>query len=742
MRYRTHPASGGGEGGGNVPRSSIKMQHAGGLARVTFGFVMQLLSTYTSISVFVDEGKTCYLWTGMAVAMGLMLWTPSERLLERYSHVVSGVLAYWILDYHYERFPTGLVLCTAFSNALGQVVGEASMRRVHSATTPLIHRDVQRPGFLSALMMCPVVLGSVVASVPGSLGFHLVLGANLREVFENYSMGHISGTAVVLYPILVLPALWSHRQPLRSTALPVFLSLVGIAFMFSFENYGVFAFAAIIGTFFFIVSASTILDQWSACLMEAVATALILGLTAGKRGPVHSIYSDQDPRDVLLSTQLTVATATVCGAFVCISSTRLRLLQASEKGALDKAEQMIETQTLQLCRVGHDMLNNSALIWSMTESMAEDLPATGCAGDQLKSIQAATTMNGTLVKDMVDLFRPNGMSGAVNRTEVDLRELMDMHVKFAKALARMAGKSLDATLDMEGTIMLFTDKDRLHQVLSNLVGNAVKYTVSGTITLRATRHRRCDDRTAATATDSVTLQVADTGIGIDAEDIPKIFGFLFRCDRGTKVATGTGLGLSSVQDSCRLLGAEITVASPGINQGSTFTLKFPEGACLDDNAGATTKKEQDEGTEESGQTVSTAGIRALVCDDSRVIREMMKRYLIGLGCDVVAFESGEQAKEHLLRAADAIDVVITDHHMGEGFCTGAEIISDIRLGRLLGVSTDKLCILCSGMETQIEEYGENTFFMWKPFTREGIANVLRAVAQRIAVADPERLGKC
>lgn len=670
----------------------------------------------------------------MAVAMGLMLRTPTERHLERYTHVISGILAYFILDYHYERFPTTLIMCTALSNALGQTVGDHAMRRVFPCT-PLSNRDVQRLEFLSALMVFPVLLGSVTASVPGSLGFHLLIGANLWDVFVNYTIGHISGTAVVLYPALVLPALWGRAQPFRrNLVLPALWGLVGVGFMFAFADYGVFAFAAIIGTFCVIVSVCSLLDQWSACLMEAIATALILGLTAGGRGPFYSIYTNEALRDVLLSTQLATTAGVVCGAFVCLSSTRFRLVQASEKIVLDKAQKMIEAQTVQLCRVGHDMLNNTTIILSMSESLAASLPVTGhTSREELRTIQAAITMNGTLVKDMVESFRPNGRSGAVCRTEVDLREMMDLHVHFANALARMAGKSIETTLDMEGTIKLLTDRDRLHQVLNNLVGNAVKYTEAGSITLRAAR-RRCEKDAIAPAVDSVILQVMDTGIGIDAGDIPKIFGTLFRCARGTKVASGTGLGLSSVLESCRLLGAEVTAESPGINQGSTFTLEFRSGVCVASNAD---KNAATDAVTEVPFAVPAAGIRALVVDDSKVIRNMMTRYLVQVGCDVVAVESGEKAKEHLLGvdAADAFDVVITDHHLGEGSCTGTDLISDIRSGRLRGVAMDMPCILCSGLEVPLEEYGDNTFFIWKPFTQVEVSRALRAVAGRMGDAD-------
>ncbi|CAM9103975.1 unnamed protein product, partial [Pylaiella littoralis] len=703
------------------------------LARVIGGFALQLISTITSISIFTDDGGTCYLWTGMAVAMGLMIRTPNERVLERYSHVISGVLAYFLLDYYFERFPTILIMWTALCNATGQVAGDYTMRRIFPCT-PLSHRDVQRLEFLTALMTFPVLLGSVVASVPGSFGFHLMVSANLWEVFINYSMGHIAGTAIVLYPAIVLPTLWRHREPLHWRTL---VGLFGVAFIFAFADYGAFAIGTIVFVFCTIAGASYCLDQWSACLVKTIAALLILGLTAGGRGPFfHACYANGS-RDVLVSTQLSIFAAMTCSAFISLSSAKMRSLQASNKASLEQWEKIFETQTVQLCRVGHDLLNNASIIQGVSESIADSLPAAGRSIERLGVIQAVVTMNDTLMKDMLDYFRPKGRPCAVRRAEIDLRGLLETHLILAEALTRMAKKSIKTTLDMgtvEGSLTLFSDRDRLNQVISNLIGNAVKYTVSGSITLRVARRRRDD----IVKVNSVIIQVIDTGVGIDAEDLPKIFGDLFRCSRGAQIASGTGLGLSSVLKSCQLLGAQVTAESPGIDQGSTFTLEFPSGASYPDVISTSTAINNNSAEEKArasggrAWTLPSMGLRALVVDDSHVIREMMKKYVIRLGCDVVGLESAERAKEYLLLngAEDAFDVVITDLYLGEGCCMGTDLLLDIRMGHVRGLSKDTPCILCSGMDFPIEEYGGNTFFMLKPFTLEDVSDALGAVTVR------------
>jgi signal transduction histidine kinase len=109
-----------------------------------------------------------------------------------------------------------------------------------------------------------------------------------------------------------------------------------------------------------------------------------------------------------------------------------------------------------------------------------------------------------------------------------------------------------------------TDRDKLKQILLNLVSNAVKYTDKGTIAVRA---EAVDAR--------LRVDVSDTGIGIPAHELGKIFDEFHRADRGTSpTRPGTGLGLTISRRLARTLGGDVTVeSSPGV--GSTFTLDLP-----------------------------------------------------------------------------------------------------------------------------------------------------------------------
>jgi histidine kinase len=126
----------------------------------------------------------------------------------------------------------------------------------------------------------------------------------------------------------------------------------------------------------------------------------------------------------------------------------------------------------------------------------------------------------------------------------------------------------------EEAVLAYADPDRTAQVLVNLVGNAIRYTPEGgCITLRL--------RSDAT---HVQVAVEDTGIGIPAEALPYLFERFYRVDPSrSRASGGSGIGLTIARHLARAMGGDITAASPGIGQGSVFTLTLPRGR--DDKGG-------------------------------------------------------------------------------------------------------------------------------------------------------------
>jgi signal transduction histidine kinase len=147
----------------------------------------------------------------------------------------------------------------------------------------------------------------------------------------------------------------------------------------------------------------------------------------------------------------------------------------------------------------------------------------------------------------------------------DLRATVISAVEQAEAAARRRGVGLTTQLP-DSPLVIRHDPPRIGQVVSNLVGNALKFTPRGgsvQVTLEPFR------------LGSARLQVSDTGVGIDAAELPLIFGRFYRGSRANEArSSGSGLGLAIVRSIVEMHGGRIAVES-GIGTGSTFTVTLP-----------------------------------------------------------------------------------------------------------------------------------------------------------------------
>lgn len=168
-----------------------------------------------------------------------------------------------------------------------------------------------------------------------------------------------------------------------------------------------------------------------------------------------------------------------------------------------------------------------------------------------------------LIDDLLEIAKREAGRRELQRTEVDVREVVERAVSMCGAEAERSG--VDISVEVPD-IVLFADERQFEQVLSNLIDNAVKYTPEGGhVTVRAEE----DDK-------AVSVCVADTGIGIPKSDVPRIFERFYRVDKArSRQAGGTGLGLSIVKDIVDAHDGTITVDTR-LNEGSIFTVTFPK----------------------------------------------------------------------------------------------------------------------------------------------------------------------
>jgi signal transduction histidine kinase/DNA-binding response OmpR family regulator/CHASE3 domain sensor protein len=179
----------------------------------------------------------------------------------------------------------------------------------------------------------------------------------------------------------------------------------------------------------------------------------------------------------------------------------------------------------------------------------------------------------TLVNDVLDIAKIEAGRVDITRSQLQLEELFKDVVEETQSLWQP--KKLKVTYEVEPTAnFLESDPDRLHQILLNLLGNAIKFTDAGSITLKAEMRQSTLDQ-ASDQGEVVAISVSDTGIGIDPGVQEHIFEEFYQADgTTTRKYGGTGLGLSIVRKLTDLLGGRVELQSiPG--SGSTFIIILP-----------------------------------------------------------------------------------------------------------------------------------------------------------------------
>jgi CheY-like chemotaxis protein len=217
------------------------------------------------------------------------------------------------------------------------------------------------------------------------------------------------------------------------------------------------------------------------------------------------------------------------------------------------------------------------------------------------------------------------------------------------------------------------DPERLQQVVWNLISNAVKFTPrDGRIQVRL-----------ISATSQVELVISDTGIGIPAAFLPHIFERFRQAEGGTtRRHGGLGLGLAIARHLVEMHGGTIDAASPGENQGATFSIRLPV-AGMHHEAQAEDDRPHPRGPQ-AGSVIALqdlSGVRVLAVDDDEDALMMLRQILENAGATVETALSGERALEIL--AAGRRDVMIAD--LGMPVMDGFDLIRLVRQSNEPGI---------------------------------------------------------
>jgi len=473
---------------------------------------------------------------------------------------------------------------------------------------------------------------------------------------------------------------------------------------------------------------SEVLNDASLQRLDAEMAALDPPIHSLALEAAHLVSAQQTLRDASLGNYNRVSLA-LTGLLV-LASFGFGMLALGQLRRLDERRRTLEHLTAALRQSQHDaesanraksvfLANMSHEIRTPFQGMLGMLqlldtsPLTGSQRAQLHTARDSAQHLLTILNDLLDMAKLEAGTLSVESQQVALRDVIGDVQQLMQGQAAAKGLALQVSVAAALPEQVLIDGTRVRQVLYNLLSNAIKFTDKGGITL--------DVRNSGA---EIVFAVVDTGIGIDAATLPRLFQRFGQAD-GSRARRhgGTGLGLEISRNLARLMGGDLTVqSSPG--QGSRFEMRLPlraspAGAAAGAPAAAA-----------APAAVAARKLRVLAAEDNPVNREVLAAMIEHEGHAVTFAEDGVQAVRAM--GSWAFDLVLMDLHMPELDGIGAT-----RAIRALGGAAAKVPIIALTADAFAEtrqrclEAGMNDF-VTKPV---GLAD-LTAMLTRYAVARP------
>ena len=471
--------------------------------------------------------------------------------------------------------------------------------------------------------------------------------------------------------------------------------------------------------------------MWGDPVEHAVALPLAASTGAAPLGVVVLGCSPNLPAGEEYDAFLRLVAGQFAAAVVNARAYEAERRRAESLAALDRAK------TTFFSDVSHELRTPLTLLLGPVRDVLED--EGGALDEDDRDRLRMALRNGErlqrLVNDLLEVASIEAGRARPVRVEVDVAGFTAELAGIFRAAVERAG--LELVVDCPPLRRpTFLDPRMWEKVVVNLLANAVKYTFVGRIEVRL------EERP-----DGFALTVADTGVGMPAEELPQLFQRFHRVSgSAARTREGSGIGLALVHDLVALHGGTVTVASePGV--GSRFTVTVPSGApdeatpsSARPSAAARGEAEgwEQDGTRPAGAAEAPAG-DVLVVDDNADMRAYLTR-LLSPAWSVRTTADGVEALEAV--AQHRPDVVVTDVMMPR--MDGFELLRALRGDPATGAVPVLMLTARAGQEASVEglEAGADDYLA-KPFTAAELLARVRAVAERgggRAAPVPERPG--
>jgi signal transduction histidine kinase/ActR/RegA family two-component response regulator len=421
---------------------------------------------------------------------------------------------------------------------------------------------------------------------------------------------------------------------------------------------------------------------------------------------------------------LTLVTAIQSALRARLRQYEIRDLVQRERAAREEAEAASKIKDEFLATVSHELRTPLGAILLWTRLLASGRLGEGKVTHALQAIERSAEAQSQLIEDLLDVSRMTSGKLRISLGDLELQPIIRAALDVIQPAAEAKRILLNVALDPRAGLVR-ADAGRIQQVVVNLLSNAVKFTPpGGLVTIRLWGGEG-----------HLSIEVADTGKGIDRRFLPHVFERFRQADATMhRLQGGLGLGLSISRHLVELHGGTIRADSRGEGLGSVFTLELPLTVVASAAASPMVEGIAALGASVAAVASSLAGVRVLLVEDDPDTRDAMDYVLRQHGAEVTAVGSAPLALE-VLASADRGQwphVVLSD--LGLPGMDGFELLRRIRaLERARGAGAVPAAMLSAYARTDDRARALSAGFaahLSKPVEPEQLVAVIEALAAR------------